>query len=66
MEASGSGGAVGDVQQTAESMAHHAVELASSGADVPREALGGVLAAIARTTRAIGDFVEKLEGTISG
>lgn len=59
-------GAMGEAQKVAEDMANKAVHLASSAVDVPREAVGGVLSAVARTMAALGKLAEDLSSTVSG
>lgn len=59
-------GALGEAQQVAEDMANKAIHLASSAVDVPREAVGGVLSAIARTMAALGKLAEDLSTTVAG
>jgi hypothetical protein len=59
-------GAAGAVQDTAENLAHNAVDLAGSVADVPREAAAGILSAVSRTLRSLGDAVEHLERVVAG
>lgn len=59
-------GALGEAQKVAEDMANKAIHLASSAVDVPREAVGGVLSAVARTMEALGKLAQDLSSTIAG